>query len=223
MTLKYVSALSLMAAVTVSLPTAAFAGCATFRPTCSTQSYPTVSRHYSAPVIRSRHNSYWTGIQPIHRSFETAPCPPNTSQQPDGTCLLRGYSSGHYGSSLTYGSSYGYSYPSHSYGSSIYSGPSFSSSLYSQTEYLPCPPGTVQQADRSCLVAGGVLRTPGYGSQYSPPYEGTYSWTGYEQAAPIATPSYVQPVPRSAPEVVIYTGGASAGYQPIASPYGTYP
>ena len=227
-TFKYLSAVSLLAAAAVSLPMSASAGCATLRPTCSTYSYPPATRHYSAPVTRSYRHHGWSSSRPVHRAFETAPCPPNTSPQPDGTCLIRGYSTGLYGTTRSH-HSYTSSYlPAYSYGSSAYSGSSYyGSGTYGHTEYLPCPAGTVQQPDRSCLVAGGVLRTPGYGTSYGSPHAGTYSWTGYGEAVPVtgqATPIYAAPATRSAPEVVIYTGGATspAAYQPVALPYPTY-
>lgn len=215
MTVKYMSAITLLAALTVSLPSVASAGCSSYRSSCSTYSYPVVSRHYSGPTTRSYYSSSWSTSRPIHHSYQTANCPSNTSRQPDGTCLLRHYSSGIYGTHGIYGSSY-------SYGSSIYSGRSYSTGLYGHTEYLPCPHGTVQQPDRSCLVSGGVLRTPGYSSSYISPYTGTYSWSSYGQAVPVAP--YAAPAAQSGPEVVIYTGGAQAPttYQPVATHYPVY-
>ncbi|MEM7729686.1 MAG: hypothetical protein AAF311_10480 [Pseudomonadota bacterium] len=161
------------------LPSSAMAGCATLRPTCHSVGAPLIHRaptihrshvvhrsHYDRPVLSAPAHAVW------HR--EVADCPPNTSRQFDGTCLLHGrYGFGGYGHSgigfssphRTFGSGHHTShalhssFPVHTSGSFLHG----SSGLYGgfgSREYLPCPPGTITQPDRTCLASGGV----GFGS-----------------------------------------------------------
>ena len=192
-----VTLVSVLTAVCLSMPSTAEAGCNNWRTTCSTHSFPTVTRHYSASVKRTYHRSSWRSPQRFQRHFETAPCPSNTSPQPDGTCLIRGHGYSGFIGSTSYGHS---SFRTHSYGS------------YGHVEHVPCPPGTVQQPDRTCLVSGSPIGTPTY-------HSGHYTSHYWGAPAPYATtaPAYPAPVQSGAPEIVIYTGGSRppANVQPV--------
>ncbi|MEL6686084.1 MAG: hypothetical protein AAFP97_00510 [Pseudomonadota bacterium] len=124
-------------------------------------------------------------------------CPSGTSLQPDGTCMMRG---SHFGSSTprfvgstpistrfytSFGSS---SFPSTRSHTSSFSG-----------NYVPCPPGTVQQPDQSCLVSNTGFGTP---ITQSTPIYGNAPTYGY----PSSNVPYNNEAAYPAPTAVIFIG-----------------
>ncbi|MGB3455908.1 MAG: hypothetical protein WBG08_08765 [Litorimonas sp.] len=177
--------------VGLALPAPAIAGCFSGPSVCNGQILP--SHSYRAPVIRStvrpafhstrtvRHGHGGsvfgtTYRQPVFRqsafqasilstgfSREIAPCPSNTSPQPDGTCLVRG-GFGTFGRSglfaptrTSLSRSYGSLPPLHGGYASSFRQSFPTRAVTVNAGYLPCPAGTTPQPDNSCLSNPGFV------------------------------------------------------------------